>query len=320
MQKYTDLVLGQNGQTLLPVSGASVLVLAYPSGSPAQIYSDNGVTITPNPLTTDLNGRYSFYAANGRYSIQVTYGSLNYTIQDFPLEDDPANGNTTVITGGSIDNTPIGATTPSTGSFTTLNSTGGALNGTIGATTPAAGTFTSLTAASLTLASINNTPIGNTTPSTGAFTTLSATGSITPSQTAGIVGTTTNNSVTTGSVGEFVTATTGSSVPLTTTIAANVISISLTAGDWDIGGGIAIIGSTANMTDSTGGASVTSATFGGFGTFFELVATAYTNNTQTIPRIRVSIATTTTVFLVARATFAAGTVSANGTINARRVR
>lgn len=319
MQKYTDLVLGQNGQTLLPVSGASVLVLAYPSGSPAQIYSDNGVTITPNPLTTDLNGRYSFYAANGRYSIQVTYGSLNYTIQDFPLEDDPANGNTTVITGGSIDNTPIGATTPSTGSFTTLNSTGGALNGTIGATTPAAGAFTSLTAASLTLASINNTPIGNTTPSTGAFTTLSATGSITPSQTAGIVGTTTNNSAAAGSVGEYIQAN-ASGVGLTSNTTANVTSISLTAGDWDLGGGISIIGSVANITDATGGANTTSATFGGFGTFFELTAAAFTNASQAIPRQRILISTTTTVFLVARAIFLTGTVAASGLIHARRVR
>lgn len=99
------------------------------------------------------------------------------------------------ITAGSINGTPIGGTTPSTGAFTTLTSTGGALNGSIGATTPAAGTFTSLTstgpltAASATITgalsvgaitgtSLNGTPIGNITPSTGVFTTLSALGSV----------------------------------------------------------------------------------------------------------------------------------------------
>src|SRR5579872_4350672 len=41
-------------------------------------------------------------------------------------------------------NGTVGATTPNTGSFTTLTSTGGAVNGTIGGTTPAAGTFTNL--------------------------------------------------------------------------------------------------------------------------------------------------------------------------------
>jgi hypothetical protein len=45
------------------------------------------------------------------------------------------------ILGGDIENTPIGSITPSTGGFTTLNSTGGALNGSIGATTANTGKF-----------------------------------------------------------------------------------------------------------------------------------------------------------------------------------
>lgn len=49
------------------------------------------------------------------------------------------------FTGGAFNGT-LGATTPSTGAFTTLTSTGGALNGTIGATTPASGAFTTLSA------------------------------------------------------------------------------------------------------------------------------------------------------------------------------
>ena len=43
-----------------------------------------------------------------------------------------------VISGGTVDNTPIGSITPSTGVFTTLNATS------IGATTPSTGAFTSL--------------------------------------------------------------------------------------------------------------------------------------------------------------------------------
>ena len=111
------------------------------------------------------------------------------------------------VTGGTINNTPVGATTPNTGAFTTLNSTGGALNGTLGATTP----------------------------STVAATTISATGSITPAQGPGIVGTTTNNNANTGSWGEYLTnATTGTS--LTANTPANATSVSLTAGDWDVSG------------------------------------------------------------------------------------
>lgn len=48
------------------------------------------------------------------------------------------------ITGGSINNASVGATTVSTGAFSTLTSTGGAINGTVGAGTPAAGSFTTL--------------------------------------------------------------------------------------------------------------------------------------------------------------------------------
>ncbi|MFZ9760591.1 MAG: hypothetical protein ACO3DH_03955, partial [Candidatus Kapaibacteriota bacterium] len=64
-------------------------------------------------------------------------------------------------TATSINSTPVGNTTPSTGAFTTLSSTGATA---LGATTAT---------------SINSTPVGNTTPSTGAFTTLSSTGATT---------------------------------------------------------------------------------------------------------------------------------------------
>ena len=52
------------------------------------------------------------------------------------------------INGGAIDGTPVGATTASTGAFTTLVAT--SLDSTpIGATTPSTGAFTSLTSTSL---------------------------------------------------------------------------------------------------------------------------------------------------------------------------
>jgi hypothetical protein len=88
------------------------------------------------------------------------------------------------ITGGSINNTPIGATTASTGAFTNLagsnvNLTGGAINGTsVGASTASTGSFTDLagTNVSLTGGTINGTSVGATTASTGAFTDFSASG------------------------------------------------------------------------------------------------------------------------------------------------
>jgi hypothetical protein len=92
----------------------------------------------------------------------------------------------TYILGGEIENTPIGAITPSTGGFTTLNSTGGALNGTIGGTTPAAGTFTTVSVPTIT----SNTVFS----STGAITLPKGTTAQEPTPVAGMVrfNTTTN--------------------------------------------------------------------------------------------------------------------------------
>ena len=71
-----------------------------------------------------------------------------------------------------IDSTTIGATTPSSGVFTSLNSTSGALNGTIGATTANTGAFTSITATSATVSGLTS---GNCVQaSTGGLLTTSA--------------------------------------------------------------------------------------------------------------------------------------------------
>ena len=96
--------------------------------------------------------------------------------------------------------------------------------------------------------------------------TLGVTGTITPGQTTGIVGTTTNNSAQAGSVGEYIESRVvqGSAVALTTATDTNVTSISITAGDWDVGGLIAFDGnSTTLVQNALGGASTTSATLSG---------------------------------------------------------
>jgi hypothetical protein len=89
------------------------------------------------------------------------------------------------ITGGSINGTPIGAVTPSSGVFTSGSAstwnitTGGTLNGV--SITNATGAFSSasITTATISGGTINGTAIGGTTPAAGAFTSLaSASGSI----------------------------------------------------------------------------------------------------------------------------------------------
>jgi len=85
----------------------------------------------------------------------------------------------TDINGGTIDATTVGATTPSSGAFTTLTAsgtatlntlassgatiTGGTINGTtIGATTPAAGTFTTAAATTGNITTVNATTVDTT--------------------------------------------------------------------------------------------------------------------------------------------------------------
>lgn len=165
--------------------------------------------------------------------------------------------------------------------------------------------------------------IGGTTPAAGAFTTLSSTGAFTPSQTAGIVGTTTNNNANAGSVGEYNTnTTTGTS--LTSGVSANATSVTLTAGDYDVWGVVVFLpaGSTTvaginaaiNTVSATFPASLTQRT--------SLNATLTTGAGQalTAPVTRISIASTTTVYLVALAAFGTSTMTCDGRIEWRRVR
>jgi hypothetical protein len=173
---------------------------------------------------------------------------------------------------------------------------------------------------------LNSIAIGATTASTGAFSTITASSTITPSQTSGIVGTTTNNSANAGSVGEYVSSqVTSPTTGLTSATATNVTSISLTAGDWDVHGSF-LIGPAATtiVTTIIGAISTTSATFPGLGTGYVTYLTvthpAGNNVGFPVPSIRVSVASTTTVYLVAQATFTISTAGVGGTIYARRRR
>lgn len=141
----------------------------------------------------------------------------------------------------------------------------------------------------------------------------------------GIFGTPTNDSATAGNVGQITSSliATGSATSLTTATAKNVTSISLTAGDWDVEGNVNFNLTGATMTASSAGISATSATLPTDGTEVAsgVVTTALTAvNGISLPRKRISIASTTTIYLVASATFTLGTEAAYGAITARRVR
>jgi hypothetical protein len=271
--------------------------------------------------------------------------------------------------------TPTNITTATnTQTLTNKTLTGAVMNGTVGATTPSTGEFTSVTLSPwvayspaatalrltgtqanntiqgydgtnnyhLTLYSganatvslqsagsshftngIYNTPIGTGGASTGAFTTLSATGQLSGK------GTATNDNAAAGYIGEYVSSSVAqaSSIPAVLNTAVNITSISLTAGDWDVDGMVYYLpdGSTAwdlflasvsttsatQASRDTGGQGILKVS-GGFGTGISSGLYA--------PMRRISIASTTTVYLVGTISFSAGSPTMYGTIRARRMR
>lgn len=142
-------------------------------------------------------------------------------------------------------------------------------------------------------------------------------------------GTATNDNAAAGNVGEFVTAnvTQGVAVNLSTGTPANVTSISLTAGDWDVHGIVAYIpGASTVVTSATAGVNSTSqttqsaATGGGVSQYGSGITPGANAFTIPFARTRFSLSATTTIFLVASAAFTTSSLGAFGIITARRVR
>jgi hypothetical protein len=84
MQKYHDAVLRSDGR---PAAGATITVTTS-AGAAATIYSADGSgAYSSNVLTADSTGEYSFYAANGRYNLAISYGSVSETKSDVLIFD-----------------------------------------------------------------------------------------------------------------------------------------------------------------------------------------------------------------------------------------
>ena len=158
------------------------------------------------------------------------------------------------------------------------------------------------------------------TPTLGAATATSITFSPT---TGGIVGTTTNDSAGAGKVGQYVSSNVlaGSAVNLSNTTPADITSISLSAGDWDVTGNILFIASVTGSSTYQLWANTVSATAPDESLQNTILETgSFTSGSGTnIPPLRVSAAAPVTVYLSAIASFS-GTASGCGGIYARRVR
>lgn len=79
---------GQIQSTGARVTGATVTVYLNGTLTLAQIFADNLATPLSNPFTADaVTGLWQFYAANGRYDVQLAGGSPTispaYTLSDY---------------------------------------------------------------------------------------------------------------------------------------------------------------------------------------------------------------------------------------------
>lgn len=134
-----------------------------------------------------------------------------------------------------------------------------------------------------------------------------------------------------GAAGDYLESSvaSGSAVSITSATPANVTSLSLPAGDWDVSGFAQFVGAgTTTVTILSASLSATSATVDGSNDRFSernynsqtVLSAAPSANTVTAGPARFSLTTTTTVYLVVNAGFAVSTCSAYGLLRARRIR
>lgn len=159
-------------------------------------------------------------------------------------------------------------------------------------------------------------------------------GSLTPNQTTGLIGTTTNNSAVAGSWGEFVTSSVSSAGAVVTVSSNTPVTVvstgaTVTAGDYDVQGLTCYIsGAATSFTVYKQGISTTTNTFGALGSYTSSqfaamvpLATTTSENCQLTPTVRISLAGTSTIFMVAAPIFSvSGTITAYGFLRYRRVR
>jgi hypothetical protein len=144
-------------------------------------------------------------------------------------------------------------------------------------------------------------------------------------------GTATNDSAAAGDIGEFISSSilVGSAVALTSGASGNVTALSLTAGDWMVGGLVfTSVGGSTLISSLEIGIGTTSATIptrgsNASGNLLNVSSTgvgAGSNESLTAGTSRFSLASTTTVYLVANSVFTVSTLSVYGYMWARRVR
>jgi hypothetical protein len=138
-------------------------------------------------------------------------------------------------------------------------------------------------------------------------------------------GVTTNSNAAAGNIGEYISQG-AAGISVSAGVPADVCSISLTAGDWDVWGTIGTSPAGTTLTSLFAGwISTTSATAPSApnnGAYFTVMPPSVAGNQSILPTgmTRLSLASTTTVYLSAQVNFTTSTCTIFGFIGARRVR
>jgi hypothetical protein len=139
-----------------------------------------------------------------------------------------------------------------------------------------------------------------------------------------IAGTATNDDASAGNIGEYMSSVipAASGVSISTTTATNMTTLSLTAGDWDVYGNITFTAASGTpITSAYCWLSTTSASLPDTGLIGGWDSTAgSTARGMTAPFLRVSVSSTTTVYISGLVVFGSSTVKMTGGIFARRRR
>lgn len=289
--------LASDGSGFISVSAVTATELGYLSGVTSAIQTQlNGKqsTITPAALTKtdDTNITLTLGGTPATALLQPASITVGWTGTLSPTRGGTGvnNGANTLTLGGNVTHS---------GAFTQQFTATGNTNVTL----PVTGTLSTLAGAETLSNKVINQP--------------------------NIVGVTTNSNAVAGSVGEYVLGSlvVGSATPLVTDVAKTITSISLTAGDWDVTGVVGLtVGGATSIARKAASISQTTNSMkaaGTLGAFQVASATTVSGGfNESIPTgtVRISLASTTTIYLVTLCTFTVSTISAYGEIGARRVR